>query len=84
MISTPLQKLPNIAGNVGKIIVATGLNCCPKCKKSPNLVILHTTRVCVILAKDCYAKIGSGGHMSANADNSEFCISSQSILYAGK
>ena len=36
MILTPLQKLPNNEGNLGKIIVATGLECLP------NLVTLLT------------------------------------------
>ena len=30
MISTPLQKLPNNVGNLGKIIVATGFVWLPK------------------------------------------------------
>ena len=40
MILTPLQKLPNDVVDLGKFIVATGLNGCTKCKKSPNLVTL--------------------------------------------
>ena len=42
MILTPLLKLPNNVGDLGKIIVATTiLNDCPKCIKSPNLVTLE-------------------------------------------
>ena len=33
MILTPLQKLPNNEGDLGKIIVATGLECLPKKQK---------------------------------------------------
>ena len=33
MILTPLQKLPNNVGNVGKIIVATGFEWLPKVQK---------------------------------------------------
>ena len=33
MILTPLQKLPNIAGNFGKIIVTTGFELLPKVQK---------------------------------------------------
>ena len=33
MIMTPLQKLPNIVGDLGKIIVATGFECLPKKQK---------------------------------------------------
>ena len=33
MILAPLQKLPNIAGNFGKIIVATGFELLPKVQK---------------------------------------------------
>ena len=40
MILTPLQKLPNNVGNLGKIIVATGFEWLPKVQKSPNLVTL--------------------------------------------
>ena len=42
IILTSLQKLPNNVCNLGKIIVATALNGCPKCKNSPNLVTLLT------------------------------------------
>ena len=42
MLSTPLQKMPNNVGNLGKIIVATGFECFPKSKKSPNLVTLSS------------------------------------------
>ena len=38
MILTPLQKLPNNMGNLGKIIVAASFELLPKWKKSPNLV----------------------------------------------
>ena len=37
---SPLQKLPNNVGNLGKINVATGFKWLPKVKKSPNLVTL--------------------------------------------
>ena len=37
---TPLQKLPKNVGDLGKLTVAKGLNGCPKCNKSPNLVTL--------------------------------------------
>ena len=40
MILTPLQKLPNNVGDLGKIIVATGFEWLPKVQKSPNLVTL--------------------------------------------
>ena len=33
MILTPLQKLPNNVGHLGKIIVATGFEWLPKVKK---------------------------------------------------
>ena len=33
MILTPLQKLPNNAGDLGKIIDATGFECLPKKQK---------------------------------------------------
>ena len=39
-ILTPLHKLPKNVGKLGKIIVARGIKCCPKCNKSPNLVTL--------------------------------------------
>ena len=40
-IVTPLQKLPKIVGNLGKIIVSPqALKSCPKCNKLPNLVTL--------------------------------------------
>ena len=35
MILSPLQKLTNNVGDLGKIIDATALNACPKSKKSP-------------------------------------------------
>ena len=40
MILTPLQKLPNNVGNLGKIIAAAGFECLPKVQKSLNLVTL--------------------------------------------
>ena len=40
MILTPLQKLPNNVCNLGKVIVATGLEWLPKVHKSPDLVTL--------------------------------------------
>ena len=40
MILTPLQKLSNNVGNLGKIIVATCFEWLPKVKKSPNVVTL--------------------------------------------
>ena len=43
MIVTPLQKLPNNVGNLGKKLLPQALNGCPKCKKSPNLVTLLGT-----------------------------------------
>ena len=43
MILTPLQKLSNNVGNLGKIIVATCFEWLPKVKKSPNLVTLVRT-----------------------------------------
>ena len=45
MILTPLQKLPNNVGNLGKIIVATGFEWLPKVQKSPNLVTLEISHV---------------------------------------
>ena len=41
-ILTPLQKLPKIVGDLGKLIVATGFEKLPKSNKSPNLVTLVT------------------------------------------
>ena len=43
MILTPLQKLPNNVGNLGKIIVATGFEWSPKVQKIAHLVTLYTT-----------------------------------------
>ena len=40
MILTPLQKLPNNVGDLGKIIVATSFEWLPKVQKSPDLVTL--------------------------------------------
>ena len=40
MILTPLQKLPNNVGDLGKIIVAISFEWFPKVQKSPNLVTL--------------------------------------------
>ena len=40
MILTPLQKLPNNVGDLGKIIVSTGFEGCPKWKILPKLVTL--------------------------------------------
>ena len=40
MILTPLQKLLNNVGNLGKIIVAASFEWLPKVQKSPNLVTL--------------------------------------------
>ena len=37
---TPLQKLTENVGNLGKIYLAKALKNCPKCNKSPNLVTL--------------------------------------------
>ena len=37
-ILMPLQKFSQNVGNLGKIIVATGFQSCPKCNKFPNLV----------------------------------------------
>ena len=42
---TPLQKLTENVGNLGKIILAKALKNCPKCNKSPNLVTLIITLV---------------------------------------
>ena len=42
-ILTTLQKLPKNVRYLGKLIVAKGFKSCPKCKKSPNLVILIVT-----------------------------------------
>ena len=44
MILTPLQKLPNNVGNLGKIIVATGFEWLPKVQKitqSGHIVTSH-------------------------------------------
>ena len=38
MILTPLRKLPNNVGNLGKLSVATGFEWLPKVQKMPNLV----------------------------------------------
>ena len=45
MILTRLQKLPNNAGNFGKISVATGFEWLPKVKKSPNLQSPNYTEI---------------------------------------
>ena len=37
MILTPLQKLPNNVGNLGKIIVATGFEWSPRSAKNPTI-----------------------------------------------
>ena len=44
------QKLPKNVGDLGKIMVATGFESCPKCNKSANLVTL--------MAKYFFHKIG--------------------------
>ena len=43
-ILIPLQKMPKNVGDLGRLIVAQALKSCPKSKKSPNLVTLHSTR----------------------------------------
>ena len=44
MILTPIQKLANNVGDLGKIIVATSFEWLPEVqKKSPNLVTLDVT-----------------------------------------
>ena len=40
MIVTPLQKLSNNVGDLGKIVVAMGLEWLPKVQKLPSLVTL--------------------------------------------
>ena len=42
-ILTPLQKLFNNVGNLGKIIVVTGFEWLPKMQKMPNLVTLKVS-----------------------------------------
>ena len=37
---SPFQNLQKNVGNLGKIIVATCFESCPKCNKSPNLITL--------------------------------------------
>ena len=45
MILTPLQKLPNNVGDLGKIIVATGIEWLPKVQKIANSGhTVHTSR----------------------------------------
>ena len=39
-ILTPSQKLPKNVGHLGKLIVANGFKCYPKCNKLPNMVTL--------------------------------------------
>ena len=41
-ILTPLQKLLNNVGDLGKVIVAKDFENCPKLNKSSNLVTLPT------------------------------------------
>jgi len=48
MILTPLQKLPNTLGDLGKIIVATGFEWLPKVQKIAQSG--HTV---------CYSKLGT-------------------------
>ena len=45
MILTPLQKLPKNVGDLGKLIVAKGLQKLPKSNKSPYLVTLVDTKL---------------------------------------
>ena len=56
MILTPLQKLPNNAGDLGKIIVASGFEWLSKCKKSPNLVTLKEMKNQNRTSSNLYAK----------------------------
>ena len=50
MSLTPLQKLPSNVGDLGKIIVATGLEWLPKVQKSPNLVaLLHSLNTVLVI-----------------------------------
>ena len=42
-ILTPLQKLPKNAGDLGKLIIATGFEKLPKLNKLPNLVTVENT-----------------------------------------
>ena len=51
------QKLPNNVGDLGKIIVATGLKWLPKVQKSPNLVTLVPARMLSFLKQPFYRKI---------------------------
>ena len=41
-ILTPLQKMPENVGDLGKLIVAKSFEKLPKSNKSPNLVTLDT------------------------------------------
>ena len=45
MILTPLHRLPNNMGKLGKIILVTGFEWLPKVQKSPNLVTLLSSTV---------------------------------------
>ena len=45
---TPLQKLPDNVGDLGKLIAAKGFEKLPKSNKLPNLVTLSLTQVAKI------------------------------------
>ena len=46
-IFTPLKKLPNNIGDLGKLIVAKGFKSCPMSKKLPDLVKLVPTHYAI-------------------------------------
>ena len=49
MILTPLQKLPNNVGNLGKIIIATGFEWLPKVQKIAESGHSHPNSNCLNL-----------------------------------
>ena len=83
MIVTPLQKLPNNVGDLGKIVVVTGLEWLPKVQKSPNLVTLSGRRWTdkVLRAANSWNVIlmfGKSGRPATNLAKIEFLFYGQS------
>ena len=57
MILTPLQKLPNNVGNLGKIIVATGFELLPKVKN--RLIWSYWLRHAFLVKRDVETSLKS-------------------------
>ena len=47
---SPFQNLQKNVGNLGKIIVATCFESCPKCNKSPNLELEEEPNLITLIA----------------------------------